>query len=63
MQTLVDLLHDLTTQHPDQVAYTFLENGDQENDTLTYRQLDEKARQAGRAKQSAAAQQLARICG
>lgn len=44
MQTLVDLLHDLTTQHPDQVAYTFLENGDQENDTLTYRQLDEKAR-------------------
>lgn len=44
MSTLVDLLRDLVSQHPDQTAYTFLENGERESSSLTYRQLDEKVR-------------------
>jgi acyl-CoA synthetase (AMP-forming)/AMP-acid ligase II len=52
MSTLVDLLRDSlvetlrerASQHPDQTAYTFLENGEHESSSLPYRQLDEKAR-------------------
>lgn len=43
--TLINLLQDRASLHPDQVAYTFLEDGEHESDTLTYRQLDEKARE------------------
>jgi len=43
-RTLVNLLQERAPQHPDQTAYTFLEDGEQEGDWLTYRQLDEKAR-------------------
>lgn len=44
MSTLVDLLRDRASQYPDQTAYTFLEDGEHESHTLTYRQLDERAR-------------------
>ncbi|MBW4473277.1 MAG: AMP-binding protein [Stenomitos rutilans HA7619-LM2] len=43
-RTLVNLLQERASQHPDRTAYTFLEDGERESDTLTYRQLDEKAR-------------------
>jgi len=43
-RTLVNLLSDRVSQKPDQVAYSFLEDGQRESDSLTYRQLDEKAR-------------------
>lgn len=42
--TLVNLLHDRACHYSDQIAYTFLENGEREVSSLTYRQLDEKAR-------------------
>jgi len=42
--TFVNLLSDRASQKPDQVPYTFLEDGDRESDSLTYQQLDEKAR-------------------
>lgn len=44
MSTLVDLLHDRASQQPGLTAYTFLEDGEREISSLTYRQLDEKAR-------------------
>jgi acyl-CoA synthetase (AMP-forming)/AMP-acid ligase II len=43
-RTLVDLLQERTSQNPDQVAYTFLEDGEREASSFTYQQLDEKAR-------------------
>ena len=44
MLTLVDLLRDRASQHPNRTAYTFLEDGEREVSSLTYRQLDEKVR-------------------
>ncbi|MGB5968476.1 MAG: AMP-binding protein [Spirulinaceae cyanobacterium] len=44
LSTLVNLLQNRACQHPNQIAYTFLENGQKPNTTLTYRQLDQKAR-------------------
>lgn len=41
--TLIDLLRDRASQHP-QIAYTFLEDGEREGNWLTYQQLDRKAR-------------------
>jgi acyl-CoA synthetase (AMP-forming)/AMP-acid ligase II len=41
---LVNLLHDRASQQPDSVAYTFLEDGKHERDSLTYAQLDKQAR-------------------
>lgn len=42
--TLVNLLHDRTSQQPDQIAYIFLKDGERQGNRLTYQQLDEKAR-------------------
>ena len=50
--TLVDILQNRAFQHPDRAAspqgnrisYTFLEDGQKPNTSLTYRSLDEKAR-------------------
>ncbi|MEH2003239.1 MAG: fatty acyl-AMP ligase [Nostoc sp.] len=42
--TLVSCLRDRLSQYPDQIAYTFLENGEKPSASLTYRQLDAKAR-------------------
>ncbi len=42
--TLIDLLHFRAAKQPDQVAYTFLEDGDDHAITLTYKSLDQKAR-------------------
>jgi len=44
LYTLVNLLRSRASHYPNKVAYTFLEDGEHESDTLTYRQLDEKAR-------------------
>jgi len=44
LYTLVNLLRSRASQYPDQTAYIFLEDGEHESHTLTYRQLDEKAR-------------------
>ncbi len=44
LYTLVNLLRSRASQHPDRTAYTFLEDGEHESHTLTYRQLDEKAK-------------------
>jgi acyl-CoA synthetase (AMP-forming)/AMP-acid ligase II len=41
--TLINLLQDRACQHPDQTAYTFLEDGEREGNRLTYQQLDEQA--------------------
>ena len=41
--TLVDLLQKRALSHPSLTAYTFLENGEIESDSLTYQQLDTKA--------------------
>ncbi|HIK19196.1 MAG TPA: AMP-binding protein [Leptolyngbyaceae cyanobacterium M33_DOE_097] len=43
-RTLIDLLQERTSQHPDKVAYTFLEDGERESSSFTYQQLDQKAR-------------------
>ncbi|MEH1804960.1 AMP-binding protein [Nostoc sp.] len=43
-RTLVNLLHNRASQQPDQTAYTFLVDGENESGNLTYRSLDEKAR-------------------
>lgn len=37
--TLVDLLHRRSLHQPQQIAYRFLSNGEDETDTITYRQL------------------------
>jgi len=50
--TLVSLLQNLASQYPvraaspqgNRIAYTFLEDGQKPNTSLTYRSLDEKAR-------------------
>jgi len=42
--TLVNLLQNLASQHPDRLAYTFLEDGEKPSASLTYRSLDAKAR-------------------
>ncbi|MBG1267392.1 non-ribosomal peptide synthetase/type I polyketide synthase [Nostoc sp. WHI] len=42
--TLVDLLSYRSLSQPNQVAYTFLVDGDNEEVTLTYQELDQKAR-------------------
>jgi acyl-CoA synthetase (AMP-forming)/AMP-acid ligase II len=42
--TLIHLLQDRASQHPDQTAYTFLEDGEREVNSLTYQQLDQRAR-------------------
>ncbi|MEG4854953.1 thioesterase domain-containing protein [Microcoleus sp. B5-D4] len=42
--TLVELLQNRASRQPAQIAYTFLEDGEKESASLTYRQLDEKAR-------------------
>ncbi|MEM6452784.1 MAG: AMP-binding protein, partial [Cyanobacteria bacterium P01_D01_bin.105] len=39
----VDLLRFRATEHPDRTAYIFLENGEVEEDRLTYAQLDRRA--------------------
>jgi acyl-CoA synthetase (AMP-forming)/AMP-acid ligase II len=42
--TLVDLLHERATQTPEHQVYTFLSDGETEKDSLTYAQLERKAR-------------------
>nr|VFJ98981.1 MAG: Acyl-CoA synthetase (AMP-forming)/AMP-acid ligase II [Candidatus Kentron sp. H]VFJ99212.1 MAG: Acyl-CoA synthetase (AMP-forming)/AMP-acid ligase II [Candidatus Kentron sp. H]VFK03864.1 MAG: Acyl-CoA synthetase (AMP-forming)/AMP-acid ligase II [Candidatus Kentron sp. H] len=42
--TLVDLLRHRAINRPDKIAYTFLKDGETEEGSLTYAQLDEKAR-------------------
>lgn len=42
--TLINLLQTRTSQHPERLAYTFLEDREKPTASLTYRQLDEKAR-------------------
>lgn len=42
--TLVSTLTERASRQPEFIAYTFLANGDKPEDTLTYRQLDGKAR-------------------
>ncbi|MGK7931606.1 MAG: AMP-binding protein [Microcystaceae cyanobacterium] len=44
LQTLVDLLQIRGSQFSDKKAYIFLEDGENESDTLTYGELDQKAR-------------------
>ena len=43
ISNLVDLLKLRAAQQPQKKAYIFLENGEIENDSLTYQQLDERA--------------------
>jgi acyl-CoA synthetase (AMP-forming)/AMP-acid ligase II len=43
-QTLVDLLRWRAINQPEQRAYVFLKNGEEEEDVLTYAQLDRQAR-------------------
>lgn len=38
MLTLIDLLRDRASQHPDRIAYTFLEDGEKCSASLTYRE-------------------------
>ncbi|GAB4291567.1 MAG: hypothetical protein Fur0025_26850 [Oscillatoriaceae cyanobacterium] len=42
--TVVSLLRERASRQPDRTAYTFLANGETPENTLTYRQLDGKAR-------------------
>src|SRR5688572_5973694 len=42
--TLVDILQEKLLQQPDQVIFTFLPDGEIENGSLTYREIDQKAR-------------------
>ena len=46
-QTLVDILQQHSLSHPDQVAYTFLTDGATTEISLTYGELDHKARTIG----------------
>ena len=43
VSTLVDLLHLRATQQPDQIAYRFLQDGEQETTQLNYQQLEQRA--------------------
>ena len=52
--TLVDLLERHASIHPDRRAFTFLENGEQESQVWTYRELNGRAR--------ALASQLQQVC-
>ncbi|CAD5954489.1 Putative fatty-acid--CoA ligase fadD21 [Planktothrix tepida] len=42
--TLVEILRDQAVAQPNQIAFKFLPNGEQESDQLTYQELDQKAR-------------------
>jgi hypothetical protein len=42
--TLIDILRYRALHQPDFTAYKFLEDGEIESDTVTYQQLDKKAR-------------------
>ncbi len=42
--TLIDLLQQRARQHPNKIAYTFLEDGKTEGAKLTYQQLDQRAK-------------------
>lgn len=42
--TLVDLLRTRVLHNPEQTAYTFLQDGETESDSLTYQELDQQAR-------------------
>jgi acyl-CoA synthetase (AMP-forming)/AMP-acid ligase II len=41
--TFVELLHSLAQQQPEQVAYVYLKNGEQEDRRITYGELDQRA--------------------
>ena len=43
LKTLVDLLRDRAISQPNQLAYTFLVDGETEEASLTYQELDQKA--------------------
>jgi amino acid adenylation domain-containing protein len=45
--TLVDLLHWRTLQDPDRLAYTFITDGEEEEVSWTYKELDRRARSIG----------------
>lgn len=53
--TIVELLKYRARQKPDRIAFTFLDNGDREAASLTYRQLDESARRIAAVLQQSAA--------
>ncbi|MGB7415405.1 MAG: AMP-binding protein, partial [Thermosynechococcaceae cyanobacterium] len=42
-KTFVDLLHGQATAQPDQVAYIYLKKGEQEEQRVTYRELEQQA--------------------
>lgn len=42
--TLVNLLQTRALNQPEQIAYTFYPDGETESDSLTYQELDRKAR-------------------
>src|ERR1700674_4056042 len=50
--TLVDILRWRALNQPDQLAYTFLQDGETEEINLTYAELDRKARAIGTRLQS-----------
>lgn len=54
--TLVDLLSHRARTHPDQRCFTFLSNGEVEDGSLTYKELDLRARSVGAALQSLTSQ-------
>jgi acyl transferase domain-containing protein/acyl-CoA synthetase (AMP-forming)/AMP-acid ligase II len=41
--TLIDILHNRAIHQPDQKAFTFLQDGETESDSLTYKQLEQQA--------------------
>src|SRR5688500_11660646 len=45
--TFVDLVRTRARLHPERVAYVFLSNGETEETTLTYGELDQQARAVG----------------
>jgi acyl-CoA synthetase (AMP-forming)/AMP-acid ligase II len=50
--TLVSTLRERASRQPEFIAYTFLANGNKPEDTLTYQQLDCKAKAIGSHLQS-----------
>lgn len=42
-ETLIDILQQKAQQHPNQIAYRFLQEGETETETITYRELERKA--------------------